>query len=172
MLVPIRLKETSLGGAWKKRWRPKMAKKLWSFVPTLRKRGYLSKKWRIEMTKVEKESPRAQMGHGGCKGITRYNNVHATFKLRGHEITYILGQRKNDLGQEEMTWSSEKRWNGKAVNKDSPLLCQHLWRLRMKLRLCFGKFWYRLRYSPAEISQPKFSDMAFLRIDWNRSLEL
>ena len=78
----------------------------------------------LKWSKVEKGKPlssdgtwRMQRDHAG------HNNVHATFKLRGHEITYILGQRKNDLGQEEMHLKAViKDGMEKAVNKDSPLV--------------------------------------------------
>ena len=32
-------------------------------------------------------------------GVT---NVHASFETQGHRITYILGQRKNDAGEDEL----------------------------------------------------------------------
>lgn len=52
-----------------------------------------------------------------------HSNIHASFKVRSFQVGYILGQRKNDLGEEELHLKAvSKDGVEKAVNKDSPLV--------------------------------------------------
>ena len=114
-----------IGGSMKKTVKTKDGEEIMEFRPyTEEERLSFKKNGELKWSKVEKGKPlssdgtwRMQRDHAG------HNNVHATFKLRGHEITYILGQRKNDLGQEEMHLKAViKDGMEKAVNKDSPLV--------------------------------------------------
>ena len=49
-------------------------------------------------------------------------NVHASFEAQGHRITYILGQRKNDAGEDELHLKAfqkdDEREKSVHTNKD------------------------------------------------------
>ena len=116
---------TYIGGAMKKKVNTKDGEEVMEFRPyTEQEKLMFHPGGELDWSKVQKGKPLHSKGtwklHRDHAG---HNNVHASFHVGGFDITYIMGQRKNDLGQEEMHLKAVVR-DGveKAVNKDSPLV--------------------------------------------------
>ncbi len=116
---------TYIGGAMKKKVNTTDGKQVMELRPyTEPEKMVFHPDGKLDWSKVENGKPLESEGSWKmARDHAGHNNVHASFKVRGFEITYILGQRKNDIGHEEMHLKAVVR-DGfeEAVNKDSPLV--------------------------------------------------